>query len=225
MPQALKVETFPIGSYSCNCSLIYSPDTREAIAIDCGNDAEAFLAKVKSLDLTVKVLLHTHAHFDHIGHADTVRKATGAPIALHKGDQFLYDALPQQAAFFRQTVGQPGKIDCYLEDGAQFGIHVLTPDMQSPALVEFLQVIHTPGHTPGSVSFYTEALGEPLLFSGDTLFARSIGRTDLPGGDSGLIIRSIKQRLLVLPDETRCITGHGTATTIYSEKRSNPFLC
>lgn len=207
-----------MGSYQCNCSILYSDKTREAIIIDPGNDHELILKKINDLNLKVKKLLHTHAHFDHIGRSTEVANATGASLHLHKGDQFLYDALPAQGMFFRQIVGTPKKIDSYLEDGEEFGF-------DDPEFQAFLKTMHTPGHTPGSCSFYTEYFDTPQLFAGDTLFQQSIGRTDLPGGDSGLIIKSIKSRLLTLPDETKVITGHGPSTRIFDEKRHNPFLC
>lgn len=120
--------------------------------------------------------------------------------------------------FFRQVVGTPKAIDSYLEDNEDFAF--LDPEIKT-----FLKTIHTPGHTPGSCCFYTEYFDEPMLFAGDTLFQRSIGRSDLPGGDGRLIIKSIKERLLNLPDETQVIAGHGDETRIYDEKKYNPFLC
>lgn len=210
--------SFPVGSYQCNCSILYSDKTREAIIIDPGNDHDLLLKKIKDLNIKVKKLLHTHAHFDHIGRSSEVAHATGATLHLHKGDQFLYDALPQQGMFFRQIVGTPKAIDSYLEDGEEFGF-------EDPEFKNFLKTIHTPGHTPGSCSFYTEYFDTPQLFAGDTLFQQSIGRTDLPGGDTNLILKSIKSRLLILPDETNVITGHGPETNIYDEKKFNPFVC
>ncbi len=207
-----------MGSYQCNCSILYSEKTREAIIIDPGNDHDFILKKIKDLNIKVKKLLHTHAHFDHIGRSTEVAIATGATLHLHKGDQFLYDALPQQGMFFRQVVGTPKAIDSYLVDGEEFGF-------EDPEFKNFLKTIHTPGHTPGSCSFYTEYFDTPQLFAGDTLFQQSIGRTDLPGGDSNQIIKSIKSRLLVLPDETNVIAGHGPETNIYDEKKYNPFVC
>lgn len=219
----LSVETFPIGSLACNCSIIYSPKTREAIAIDCGNDLEQFLAKVKDLGVTVKYLLHTHAHFDHIGQADNIRKRLGCPLFLHQDDLFLYNVLNLQAAYCGEAVADPEGIDHFISDGEEFGLK-LGGDLKDRQISHFLRAIHTPGHTPGSLSFYSEFFSEPILFSGDTLFARSIGRTDLPGGDADAIIRSIKGRILTLPEETRCIAGHGPDTYLYEESRNNPFL-
>jgi glyoxylase-like metal-dependent hydrolase (beta-lactamase superfamily II) len=213
----LVLETLPIGSYACNCSILYSKKTREAIIIDPGNDYQTLLKKISDLKITVKKLLHTHAHFDHIGRSNEVREITGATIHLHKDDQFLYDQLPMQGKFFGQTVGAPGPIDYYINHEEEFGIDDLE-------IKNFLKTIHTPGHTPGSCCFYTDSFSAPILFAGDTLFQNSIGRTDLPGGDSRKIIQSIKERLLVLPDETTVVTGHGPMTKIQHEKRFNPFL-
>jgi glyoxylase-like metal-dependent hydrolase (beta-lactamase superfamily II) len=213
----LVLETLPIGSYACNCSILYSEKTREAIIIDPGNDHQTLLKKITDLKITVKKLLHTHAHFDHIGRSNEIREKTGATIHLHKDDQFLYDQLQMQGKFFGQTVGTPGPIDHYINHEEQFGI-------DDPEIKNFLKTIHTPGHTPGSCCFYSDSFSSPVLFAGDTLFQNSIGRTDLPGGDSRKIIQSIKERLLVLPDETTVVTGHGPMTKIQHEKKFNPFL-
>lgn len=215
---SLNLVTLPVGSYACNCSILFSETTREALIIDPGNDQDLILKKIKELNINVKKLLHTHAHFDHIGRSSEVSTATGATIHLHKGDQFLYDMLPQQGLFFGQKVGTPKKLDAYLEDGEHF-------TFTDPEINTFLTTLHTPGHTPGSCCFYSEYFDTPQLFAGDTLFSQSIGRTDLPGGDSRLIIKSIKERLLTLPEETKVITGHGPDTVIFKEKKSNPFLC
>lgn len=215
--EKLALETLPIGAYACNCSILYSKKTREAIIIDPGNDHHTLLKKIKELNVTVKKLIHTHAHFDHIGRSNEIREKTGATIHLHKDDQFLYDQLPMQGQFFGEMVGAPGPIDHYITDGEEF--HFADEEIKT-----FLKTIHTPGHTPGSCCFYSNYFSTPILFAGDTLFQNSIGRTDLPGGDSRKIIKSIKERLLVLPDETAVITGHGPLTKIYNEKRFNPFL-
>ncbi len=214
----LNLVSFPVGSYACNCSVLYSEKTREALVIDPGNDHELILKTIKELNINVKKLLHTHAHFDHIGRSSEVSLATGATMHLHKGDQFLYDMLPQQGLFFGQKVGTPKALDSFLEDGENF-------TFSDTEINTFLTTLHTPGHTPGSCCFYSEYFDTPQLFAGDTLFSQSIGRTDLPGGDSRLIIKSIKERLLTLPEETKVITGHGPDTSIFKEKKSNPFLC
>ena len=157
-------------------------------------------------------LLHTHAHFDHISGTRGVKEKTGAAIRLHPADRPLYDALPDQAAMFGIPAGEPLPIDAPIEDGEtiSFGNHSVT-------------AIHTPGHTPGSTCYLLE--GEnPALFAGDTLFRRSIGRTDLWGGDTDTILESIRTRLYSLPEATPVVCGHGPGTTIGEEKRANPFV-
>jgi glyoxylase-like metal-dependent hydrolase (beta-lactamase superfamily II) len=216
--QNLVIETLPMGSYACNCSILYSKNTKEAIIIDPGNDHVKLLAKISELDIKVKKLIHTHAHFDHIGRSNEIRAVTGATIHLHAEDKFLYDQLQLQGQFFGQTVGAPGPLDAFIQDEEEF--HFKDQEVKT-----FLKTIHTPGHTPGSCCFYSEHFETPMLFAGDTLFQRSIGRTDLPGGDSRKIIQSIKTKLFNLPDETKVVAGHGPMTKILEEKRSNPFLC
>lgn len=220
--EPIKIETFPIGSFACNCTLIYSTKTNECIIIDPGNDATTLFDIIQRKKLKVKALLHTHAHFDHIGSSQYLKKTFKAPIYLHQYDEFLYDSLLEQGLIFGIQLEAPGQVDSYLEDGLTIGLS--DPDFNDPGLEVFLQVLHTPGHTPGSCCFYSDHFDRPLLFSGDTMFRHSIGRTDLPGGDSDLIINSIKNRLYTLPDETYVIPGHGPSTGIYDEKRQNPFV-
>lgn len=217
----LSLESFPTGPLGCNCSIISSPHTQEAIIVDPGQDAALIMRKVAEKKLKVKYLLHTHAHFDHIADSAQVKAQTGAKLCLHGDDQFLYDALPEQGAFFGFQLPSPGKVDERQEDGASFGFS----EVLDHSLKNFLHTLHTPGHTPGSCCFYMESAGKPVLFSGDTLFRQSIGRTDLPGGDFEQIVKSIKDRLyLKLPAETVVIPGHGPSTTLYQEKKSNPFV-
>lgn len=220
----LEIETFPTGSFGCNCSLIYSPKTRECLIIDPGNDLEFISKKIKEKNLIVKQLLHTHAHFDHIGCSKDLASQTGASIHLHQNDEQLYLALAQQAMLFGLPPLTPGSIDSYLEDGQEFGLDQTAKEVNDPKLRSFLKSFYTPGHTEGSCCFYTEFFEAPLLFAGDTLFRGSIGRTDLPGGDFNKIKKSIKQRLYQLPEETTVITGHGPTTRIYDEKKTNPFV-
>lgn len=215
--EPLAIETIPVGSYGCNCSILYSKKTREALIIDPGNDHITLLNKISELNIKVKKLLHTHAHFDHIGRSNEIRKSTGASIHLHQDDLFLYQQLQMQGQFFGQEVDQPGPIDHYLNHDEEF-------HFEDTEIKTFLKTIHTPGHTPGSCCFISNYFSTPILFAGDTLFQNSIGRTDLPGGDSRKIIASIKEKLLILPDETKVVTGHGPATNILNEKKYNPFL-
>ena len=168
--------------------------------------------------MRVKSLVHTHAHFDHIGRSNTVKNCLGAEIYLHKDDLFLYEALRQQGQFFGESVDEPMPLDHYIEDGQEF---YLQKDRQA---INIFSALHTPGHTPGSCCFHLSSTVKPIVFSGDTLFNNSIGRTDLPGGNSDLILSSIKNRLLSLEDETICIPGHGSLTSIGEQRSSNPFL-
>lgn len=205
------IETFPVGPLQCNCSIVVDESTREAVVVDPGDEPERILDALAAAGVRAVALLHTHAHLDHITGTDLVAESTGAPIRLHPADRPLYEALPEQAAFFGLTAREPRPLDAPLSDGEiiRFGGFCL-------------RAIHTPGHTPGSTCFLLEG-DEPLLFSGDTLFRRSIGRTDLWGGDTGLILSSIRERLFALPGDTRVICGHGPDTAIEEEKTLNPF--
>lgn len=215
--QHLKLETMAIGTFGCNCTIISSKVTKEAIIIDPGNDAATLMKKITAENYQVKYLLHTHAHFDHIGQSKIIKEKTGASMHLHQDDQFLYDMLQTQGQWFGMRLDTPGKIDSHLQDGEEFSL-------SDPELKKFLKTMHTPGHTPGSCCFYLEQSDGPVLFSGDTLFSNSIGRTDLPGGDYSVIVKSIKDRLFTLPEETRVVTGHGPDTTLHHEKNHNPFV-
>lgn len=209
-----------MGSFACNCTLIYDQNSKETIIIDPGNDASALLEIIKARSLKVKKLLHTHAHFDHIGESHLIKKQTGAEIYLHEDDYLLYKSLPQQGMFFGLSLTTPPGPDHSIEDQQQFGFDQL----ENPVLNQFLKSIHTPGHTEGSMCFYCDFFDEPLLLSGDTLFYRSIGRTDLPGGDFNKIKKSIRDRIFTLPEETKVMPGHGPVTVLYEEKRGNPFV-
>ena len=212
--EPLVVETFAIGSLGCNCSLVYERDSRRAIVIDPGDDPEALLQAVGERGLKVTQLLHTHAHFDHIGGSDAVKRRLGTPILLHRDDEELYRRLQEQGLLFGIRVPPPGEVDQFIEEGFEVMLGART----------LLTTIHTPGHSPGSCCFYTEVTGKPLLFAGDTLFRQSVGRTDLPGGDPYALIKSIKQRLFELPAESYVVPGHGEHTTLHAEQRHNPFL-
>ena len=203
------IRTFPVGPLQCNCSVIGDSLSGRALVIDPGGDADQILALVKELNLTVVAIIHTHAHLDHILAAGEIKKATGAPIFLHESDQFLWDLVDQQCAMFGVPPVKLPDPDYYLKDDQALeccgGV-----------------AIHTPGHTPGSVSFWFEQY--KTLIAGDTLFSSSIGRTDLPGGDFDQIVTSIKERIYSLDDEAVVVTGHGPNTTIGSEKVTNGFV-
>ncbi len=204
-------EIFPVGPLQCNCSVIADESTREAIVIDPGDDIETVSAILEKHDLTCKQIVVTHAHIDHVGGALKLKNATGAPILLNQNDDALLKMLPMQASWLGMRDPGHVTIDADLADGdvVRFG------NLKA-------SVIHTPGHTQGSICLLFAA--ESTLIAGDTLFQGSIGRTDLPGGSYETILRSIHQKLLVLPDHTIVIPGHGPTTTIQEERERNPFL-
>jgi len=205
------LESFPVGPLQANCTILGDEDAGEAIVIDPGDEAERIHGRLTKLGLKLKQILLTHAHIDHVGGALRLKRLTGAPILLNENDLPLLATMEQQAAWLGIPTPETAPPDEGLADGQRVGLE------RYPA-----QVLHTPGHTQGSVCLHFAPL--KLLVAGDTLFAGSIGRTDLPGGDYGQIIDSIQSRLLPLPDETRVLTGHGPETTIGTERRSNPFL-
>jgi hydroxyacylglutathione hydrolase len=205
------IETFPVGPLQCNCTILADPASREAVVIDPGDEPERILRALEAAKLSPVALLHTHAHFDHITGSREVKEATGAPIRLHPADRPLYDALPDQATLFGLLAAAPLPPDAPLVDGEtiRFGTYAL-------------RAIHTPGHTPGSTCFVLEG-DAPVLFAGDTLFRRSIGRTDLWGGDTDAILASIREKLFTLSGGMPVVCGHGPGTTVDEEKRLNPF--
>jgi hydroxyacylglutathione hydrolase len=206
------IRKIPVGPLQCNCSIVADPEAGEAVVIDPGDEADRILLALAETRCRAIALLHTHGHFDHIGGTAGVKRATGAAIRIHDGDRPLYDALPDQASFFGLSAQPAIPPDGGFEDGGTVAVGQFR-----------LQAIHTPGHTPGSTCFYLEG-DEPILFSGDTLFRRSIGRTDLWGGDTDTILQSIREKLFTLPADLRVVCGHGPDTTIGEERRENPFV-
>ncbi len=204
-------EILPVGPLQCNCSIVGDEQTREAMVIDPGDDIEQVLAIVKRHGLTVKQIVITHAHIDHIGGAGKLKRATGAPVLLNVNDQALLKMLDVQASWIGMSPPEHTTIDSGLNTGDKLEAGSLVAD-----------VLHTPGHTEGSVCLYFAT--EKKLIAGDTLFAGSIGRTDLPGGSFKKIMESLLGPVLALPDETVVIPGHGPLTTIGDERESNPFL-
>jgi len=209
----MHVETFPVGPLGCNCSILADLEKKRAIVIDPGGDHDAIRERLAALGVKVESILHTHTHIDHVGCTAELQRETGAAARIHEADRFLYDLLPVQAALIGCDVPERAEIDATLIDDAS----VRAGDLE-------LQILHTPGHTPGSVCMVAKTPEGTWVFAGDTLFRGSIGRTDLWGGDSDAILRSIKQRLLTLPDDALVITGHGPETTIARERATNPFL-
>jgi hydroxyacylglutathione hydrolase len=204
-------EIFPVGPLQCNCSVIGDPATHEAMVIDPGDDIEKVIAALDKHNLTVKQIVITHAHIDHVGGAMKLKKLTGAPILLNDNDQGLLKMLDVQAAWVGMKSPGPVGIDSGLNSGDKIRVGDISAN-----------VIHTPGHTEGSVCLYFPV--QEKLIAGDTLFAGSIGRTDLPGGSFDTIMRSLHRDVLALPDETLVVPGHGELTTIGEERATNPFL-
>jgi len=201
----------PVGPLQCNCSIIGDEATHEAMVIDPGDDIDEILTILRENKLQVKQIVITHAHIDHVGGAMKLRAQTGAPILLNQSDYALLKMLDMQATWVGMAAPGEVSIEASIADGEKLRTGSLTAN-----------VIHTPGHTEGSVCLYFPA--EKLLIAGDTLFARSIGRTDLPGGSHAKIMRSLHDRVMTLPDETVVIPGHGPTTTIGEEREENPFL-
>ncbi len=204
-------EILPVGPLQCNCSVIGDETTLEAMVIDPCDQIDDILARVRKHNLQVKQIVITHAHIDHVGGAMKLRAATGAPIVLNQNDYALLKMLDVQAAWIGMR--NPGKVEID---------HSLTTGETVSAGSHTAQILHTPGHTEGSICLYFPP--EKKLIAGDTLFAGSIGRTDLPGGDTQKIMRSLHTTLMALPDDTIVIPGHGELTTIGKERESNPFL-
>jgi hydroxyacylglutathione hydrolase len=206
------LETFQVGPLQCNCTILGDENTREAIVIDPGDEISRIHRRLTALGLKVKQILITHAHIDHVGGALKLKRLTGAPILLNENDLPLLAMMDEQVAFIGGgPIPETAPPDQSLADGLIVGLE------HYPA-----QVLHTPGHTQGSVCLHFVPL--KMVIAGDTLFAGSIGRTDLPGGDTDQILDSIRTRLLALPDETKVVPGHGPSTTIGLERRRNPFL-
>jgi glyoxylase-like metal-dependent hydrolase (beta-lactamase superfamily II) len=205
------LETFPVGPLQCNCTILGDEETREAIVVDPGDEVIRIHRRLTALGLALKQILITHAHIDHVGGALKLKSLTGAPIFLNENDLPLLQMMPDQAAWLGVETPETAPPDEGLADGRRVGLE------NYPA-----QVLHTPGHTQGSICLHFVPL--KMVLAGDTLFAGSIGRTDLPGGNDEQIIDSIHSRLLTLPDETKVVPGHGPATSIGAERRTNPFL-
>ena len=203
------VEALVVGPIQANCFIIGDEGNREAAAVDPGDEVKRILSKIQKNNLTLKYIINTHGHFDHVGGNQALQKETGAPILIHAGDAPMLAHLADSAAVWGMRVDNSPPADRLLEDGDEITFGDLT-----------LQVIHTPGHSPGGISLYTPG----HLFVGDTLFAGSIGRTDFPGGDYGTLIQAVRNRLFVLGDEVQVYPGHGPATTIGQERRFNPFF-
>jgi hydroxyacylglutathione hydrolase len=205
------LETFVVGPLQCNCTLLGDEEAGEAIVIDPGDEVSRIFRRITDLRLRLKQILVTHAHIDHVGGALKLKRLTGAPILLNENDLPLLKMMEEQAAWVGVPTPEVAAPDAGLDDGMQVGLD------RYPA-----EVLHTPGHTQGSICLHFAPL--KMVIAGDTLFAGSIGRTDLPGGNGRQIIESIQTRLMALPDETRVLPGHGPETTVGAERSYNPFL-
>jgi glyoxylase-like metal-dependent hydrolase (beta-lactamase superfamily II) len=227
-------EVIPVGLLQCNCSIVADPDAREALVVDPGDEVDRLIELLARHRLKVRAIVSTHAHIDHVGGLAKLHRATGAPVLMHAGDLDLYRGLPLQAEWLGVEPPEMTEVDGFLAEGEA----LRCGGFQA-------QVIHTPGHSRGSLALYLPTqpghapisaaiapgdrsplplVDTPRLLAGDTLFAGSIGRTDLWGGSLPEILRSIHQKLLVLPENTLVYPGHGPSTTIGREKGTNPFL-
>jgi hydroxyacylglutathione hydrolase len=212
MQEKAIIETFPVGALQCNCIIIGDVKTMTAVVIDPGDEIDRVTAALDRRGLTVAFIVATHGHIDHVGGFAELKTLTGAKTLLHEADVPLYENLAEQAQWLGVAPPSLIAIDDGLDETAGLSLGAIKLDVR-----------HTPGHSPGSVSLVLPDK-TPMLFSGDTLFAGSIGRTDLWGGSFEEIIASIRSKLLTMPDDTIVVPGHGPRTTIGAERRTNPFL-
>ena len=235
MDEKLIHEVIPVGILQCNCSILGDPESREAIVVDPGDDVERILQILRRHNLKVRAIVSTHTHIDHVGGLAALHRATGAPVLIHEADLGVYATVDMQA----QWLGVPAPELLRIRDFVKEGDSLRWGPFEA-------KVLHTPGHTPGSISLMIaprdgETEKQPRrprqaasahegtavpgrLLAGDTLFQGSIGRTDLPGGSFEQIIKSIHEKVLVLPDDTIVLPGHGNVTSVGAEKEHNPFL-
>lgn len=207
------VETFPVGMLACNCTILGDPESGEAIVIDGGDDVDQIATRLEAHGLRARYLIHTHAHIDHIGAVGELRDRCGGSALLHPADLPLYRTLAEQARWLGLRGARVVPLDGDLVEGDTLCAGVLR-----------LDVLHTPGHTPGSASFVLRGADPPTLFTGDTLFRGAVGRWDLGGTSLEDIVDSIREKLLVFSDDATVVPGHGPNTTIGIERGTNPFL-
>ena len=205
----MQLSRLVVGPLQVNCYIVHDEKTKEAIVIDPGDDGREILDLIREKGLKVRYIVNTHAHFDHVGANKLLKDATGAELLIHEADSGLLSTTANHARMFGMTAPSSPKADRYVKHGDVLTVGALT-----------LTVLHTPGHSAGGISL----AGDGMVFTGDALFAGSIGRTDLPGGDLMTLITSIKTYLLSLPDDTVVLSGHGPQSTIGDERRENPFL-
>jgi glyoxylase-like metal-dependent hydrolase (beta-lactamase superfamily II) len=204
-------EILTVGPLQCNCTILGDETSREAIVVDPGDEISRIVDVLNNHSLTVKQIIVTHAHIDHIAGAQRLKRLTGAPILYNQNDLPLVKMMDQQAGWLGIPTPEVAPPDASLEEGQKVAVSGISGS-----------ILHTPGHTEGSVCLYLPQ--QKLLLAGDTLFAGSVGRTDLPGGNSRKLIQSIHKSLLTLPNEVIVIPGHGPKTSIGVERKSNPFL-
>lgn len=205
------LNTVVVTEFMTNCYIVGDDSTREAVVIDPGGEAEKILREVEKMGVTVTAVVNTHAHVDHIGALKDVKDALGVSVMLHPGELPVLKSASRMARLFGVTIDDPPEPDRLLKEGDEIAVGGMS-----------LKVLETPGHSPGGISLVTS--DGKVCFAGDSLFAGSIGRTDLPGGDYKTLIESIKSKLIPLGDDVKVFTGHGPATTIGTERRYNPFL-
>jgi hydroxyacylglutathione hydrolase len=206
-------EILPVGWLQCNCSILGDENTREGIVVDPGDEIDDIVAVLKKHQLKLKYIVITHSHIDHIGGAKKLKEKTGAPVYMNERDLELYKHLDQQAMIIGVPAPEKTDIDVMLRDGDE----LQCGDIRAG-------IMHTPGHTQGSICVLLRDTAPGTLLAGDTLFRGSIGRTDLPGGNFHQIMQSLREKLLGLDDSTVVVPGHGPVTTIGRERESNPFL-
>lgn len=203
----MRIDVMTVGPLQANCFIVWDDSSREAIVIDPGDEPDRILSFIKENNLKVRYIVCTHAHFDHVGALPELKVHTGAPVAVHEAEKEIYEGARDMAAFFGYDIEKLPEPDIYLRDN----------DLINMGSVQ-LRVLHTPGHSPGGLCLY----GNGVIFTGDTIFAGSVGRTDFYGGDINQLKHSFK-RILSLPPDTKIFPGHGPGTTVDEEKRENPF--
>ncbi|GAB4489703.1 MAG: MBL fold metallo-hydrolase [Thermodesulfovibrionales bacterium] len=206
----MKIELIPVGPLQSNCYVVYDETGLAAVVIDPGDEPEKIYRTVREKNLKVAAIVCTHAHFDHVGAVGRLRQKTGAPVLLHVGDLEIYSRADEQGAIWGFRIEQPPKPDSFVSEGDAVTAGAVT-----------LRVLHTPGHSPGGICLYAEAEG--VVFTGDTIFAGSIGRTDFKGGDIEALKRSFR-RIINLPEKTQLFPGHGNWTTVGDERETNFFM-
>jgi glyoxylase-like metal-dependent hydrolase (beta-lactamase superfamily II) len=205
------IEGFPVGPIQANCYIVGDENSHKGVVIDPGDEAERIIERLAHHNLDIDVIFNTHGHFDHVGGNKKLKEATGANIAIHPDDAHYLSKLSESAAAWGMTTENSPPPDMLLADGQV----VETEDLR-------FTVLHTPGHSPGSVSLVLEGAG--IVFTGDLIFAGSIGRTDFPGGDYTALIQSVREKIFTLGDDVRILSGHGPQTTVGFEKQHNPFF-